>query len=81
MSELVLSLNIRKALYACCPDFLHAYWDRIDASDIGYRLAKDAFWSMARAVISRGLMLAASVLVARMMGKTIYGELGMIQST
>ena len=36
---------------------------------------------MAGAVISRGLMLAATVLVARMLGKTVYGELGMIQST
>ncbi len=36
---------------------------------------------MAGAVISRGLMLAATILVARMLGKTVYGELGMIQST
>lgn len=36
---------------------------------------------MAGAVISRGLMLTASVLVARMLGKTGYGELGMIRST
>ncbi len=36
---------------------------------------------MAGAVISRGLMLCATVLVARMLGKTGYGELGMIQST
>lgn len=32
-------------------------------------------------MISRGLMLGASVLVARMLGKTGYGELGMIKST
>jgi len=36
---------------------------------------------MAGAVISRGLMLAATILVARVLGKTGYGELGMIQST
>ncbi|NOZ40854.1 MAG: oligosaccharide flippase family protein [Planctomycetes bacterium] len=36
---------------------------------------------MAGAVISRGLMLVASILVARMLGKTVYGELGMIRST
>jgi O-antigen/teichoic acid export membrane protein len=36
---------------------------------------------MAGAVISRGLMLAASIFVARMLGKTGFGELGMIQST
>jgi len=54
---------------------------RIQASPLGYRLARGVFWSMAGAVISRGLMLAATVLVARMLGKTVYGELGMIQST
>ena len=36
---------------------------------------------MGGAVISRGLMLVASILVARMLGKTGYGELGMIRST
>ncbi len=54
---------------------------RMQASPLGYRLARGVFWSMAGAVISRGLMLAATVLVARMLGKTVYGELGMIQST
>ncbi|MBA7617220.1 hypothetical protein ES703_24532 [subsurface metagenome] len=53
----------------------------IQTSPLGYRLARGVFWSMAGAVISRGLMLAATVLVARMLGKTVYGELGMIQST
>ncbi len=54
---------------------------RIQASPLGYRLARGVLWSMAGAVISRGLMLAATILVARMLGKTVYGELGMIQST
>jgi O-antigen/teichoic acid export membrane protein len=75
------SIGVKKALYTCCPDFLHPILNRIEKSEIGYRLAKGVFWSMAGAVISRGLMLAAWVLVARMLGKTGYGELGMIQST
>ncbi len=54
---------------------------RIQSSPLGSRLARGMFWSMAGAVISRGLMLAATILVARMLGKTVYGELGMIQST
>ena len=36
---------------------------------------------MTGAVISRGLMLVAFVIVARMLGKTGFGELGMIRST
>jgi len=60
---------------------LRPFLDRIEKSEIGYRLAKGTFWSMAGAVISRGLMLIAFVCVARMLGKTVFGELGMIRST
>lgn len=54
---------------------------KLKTSEVGYRLAKGAFWSMAGAVMSRGLMFVASVAVARMLGKVSFGELGMIQST
>jgi len=54
---------------------------RVEASPLGYRLAKGAFWSLAGAVISRGLGLIASIFVARMLGKTGFGELGIIQNT
>ena len=74
-------LSIKATLEAACPAFLRPYWERLQASALGYRLAKGVFWSMAGAVISRGLMLAASILVARMLGKTGFGELGMIRST
>lgn len=77
----MLNVGVKKAIYTCCPDFLHPILNRVETSEIGYRLAKGAFWSMAGAVISRGLMLAALVLVARMLGKTGFGELGMIRST
>ena len=54
---------------------------RVKASPLGYRLATGVFWSMAGAVISRGLMMVATICVARLLGKRAYGELGMIQST
>jgi len=54
---------------------------RLRSSPLGMRLAKGAFWSLAGAVISRGLALLSSILVARLLGKTGFGELGMIQST
>jgi len=66
---------------AWCPSFLKPALGRIEKSPIGLRLARGVFWSMAGAAISRGLMLCATVLVARMLDKTIFGELGMIQST
>ena len=74
-------MSAKSLVSTCCPPFLRVVLSRIENSPIGYRLARGFFWSIAGAVISRGLMLAATVLVARMLGKSVYGELGMIQST
>lgn len=74
-------MNVKSIASTCCPSFLRPLFDRVENSPIGSRLARGVFWSMAGSVISRGLMLAASVLVARMLGKTGFGELGMIRST
>ncbi len=57
------------------------YRERIKASPLASRLALGAFWSVFGAVISRGLSLIASIFVARMLGKEVFGELGIIQST
>lgn len=75
------SISLKTLAYAYSPSAVHPFFKRIEASDVGSRLARGVFWSMAGSVISRGLMLCATVLVARMLGKTVYGELGMIQST
>ncbi len=45
------------------------------------RFALGAFWSVAGAVISRGFLLAASVVCARFLGKEGFGAMGIIQST
>src|SRR6516164_5265750 len=45
------------------------------------RFVVGAFWSVAGAMISRGFLLAASVVCARFLGKEGFGTLGMIQST
>ncbi|HRT06908.1 MAG TPA: oligosaccharide flippase family protein [Candidatus Paceibacterota bacterium] len=63
------------------PGFLKPLWARLEASPLGYRLARGTFWSLVGAVISKGLALAASIVVARVIGKISFGELGMIQST
>jgi O-antigen/teichoic acid export membrane protein len=76
-----VQMNVRSLMSICCPPFLRSTFEQIENSPIGLRLAHGVFWSMAGSVISRGLTLAATVLVARLLGKTVYGELGMIQST
>lgn len=45
------------------------------------RLLSGAFWSVMGTVVSRACALAAAILAARIIGKTVYGELGIIQST
>ncbi|MBX3733317.1 MAG: oligosaccharide flippase family protein [Verrucomicrobiae bacterium] len=45
------------------------------------RFARAASWNVVGGVASRGLMLVASLLVARTLGDTMFGQLGMIQNT
>ncbi len=78
---MVLSMSLKKLAYTCSPSAIHPFYRRIEVSKVGSRLVHGIFWSIAGSVMSRGLMLCATVLVARMLGKTVYGELGMIQST
>lgn len=73
--------TLRNFLYSACPRQLLPYWDRVESSPLGSRMARGAFWSIGGAVLSRGLMLVASILVARVLGREMYGEYGMIRST
>lgn len=45
------------------------------------RLLRGTFWSMMGTLVSRAMGLAAAILAARIIGKMVYGELGIIQST
>ena len=62
-------------------DLLAQYKQRLIDSPIVYRLARGAFWSLTGGIISRVLTMVSSILVARLLGKDGYGEMGMIQST
>lgn len=75
------SVSVKSVLYRFCPAALRPVWHRIEASPLGYRLARGTFWSLSGMLVSRSLMLVAAVVVARLLGKTGYGEFGMIQST
>lgn len=72
---------MKALIYRFSPGFLSLLYQHIEASPLGYRLAKGAFWSLAGSLISRGLGLVSAILVGRMLGKQEYGELGIIQST
>ncbi len=72
---------MKRILDRCCPPFLEPWKARLEASPLGYRLARGAFWSLAGSFISRGLGLLAAILVGRMLGRDDYGALGIIQNT
>lgn len=74
-------MSIKAIASRYCPPFLKPALDRIENSPTGYRLARGAFWSMSGAACYSGLMFVSTVLVARILGKTGFGELGIIQST
>jgi O-antigen/teichoic acid export membrane protein len=54
---------------------------RLAESPIAYRLARGAFWSVVGGIASRALTMGSSIIVARLLGKEGYGEIGMVQST
>lgn len=64
-----------------CPAFLQPAMKRVLISNVRGRIASGLFWSIAGGVASKGLLLLSSILVARILGTTGYGELGMIQAT
>lgn len=72
---------MKKLVYLLTPKPLRRHLDRIEASPLGYRMARGAFWAVGGAAISRGLMVLASIVAARILGKTAFGELGIIQSS
>ena len=53
------------------------YWQRLKKSP----LFKDSMWSLIGSSVGRGLSLIAGILVARFLGKELYGEFGMIKTT
>jgi O-antigen/teichoic acid export membrane protein len=63
------------------PRPLLPFWERFESSPWAARLAHGLFWSSFGAVASRGLAIVSSIIVARVLGAEMFGELGIIQST
>jgi O-antigen/teichoic acid export membrane protein len=73
--------ELKRTLRRLTPDAVHDWRARIESTPIGKRLLHGAFWSTMGTMAARALALVAAVLAARIIGKTHYGELGIIQST
>lgn len=53
----------------------------LPANSLRRRFVKGAFWSVIASLVSQGMRFLSFVIVARILGKTGFGELGMIQHT
>ena len=54
---------------------------KLQSSDIAKRIAHGTFWMFAGTAIGKFLVLIAGIIVANILGKEQYGELGLVRST
>ena len=50
-------------------------------SDIGKRIASGAFWSFTGTALAKLIVRISGIICARILGKELYGEFGMVRST
>jgi len=74
-------INFGKIAGRFMPAPLRYYWDNRATSPVGYRLAHGAFWSMIGTGIPQAITMITSILVARMLGKELLGQYGMVINT
>ena len=74
----MISMNLNAFAQALLPV---AIYKRLSASDIGKRLARGSFWAMVNALVTKGASFVQAILLARILGITVYGEWGILLST
>ena len=57
--------------------YIETYWKQIKQSV----LLKDSLWAVVGNIVGKGLSLIAGIGVARLLGKDIYGEYGLLKNT
>lgn len=64
-----------------CPRFCKPVFDRVKYSPIGKQVLSGAFWSVLGTGLARGLTFCMMVLIARILGKEVFGEFGLVRAT
>ncbi len=72
-----INFNAVKSMFS----FFAANMPKFDDATIMSRFMKGIFWSLSSSVLVRILALISSVIIARLLGKEGFGELGTIQNT
>lgn len=60
---------------------LHSRINKLRKSENAVALLSSGAWVLASSVLSRGLLLFATIIVAKFIDKNVYGEFGIIRST
>lgn len=60
---------------------LYTLYNRLRTSDIVVRLAKGSFWSFTGTAAGKFFVLLTGIICARILGKEMFGELGIVRST
>lgn len=60
---------------------INIYFKNIKSRLLNSSIAKDSFWALVGSVLGKGLSLIAGIVVARFLGKEVYGEFGMVKTT
>lgn len=63
------------------PGKLREPLSEISPNSLSGRIARISFWALSGSVISKAFLLVSTIFVARILGKSQYGELGIILST
>lgn len=74
-------MNVRAFIDRCSHPWVRGLMMRLDASPLGVRLLRGAFWSLMGSLIARALGLVAAIAVGRLIGRLEFGELGVVQNT
>ncbi len=78
----LMNKYIKRKIKTIIPSPAINIWEKkIRSSPLAYRVFHGSFWSLLGAVVSKGFVLLTSIIIARLLGKTTYGQFGMIQST
>ena len=73
--------KIIAALINRLPSKARKYLTRIIEGEISGRIARGSVWAFSGSIISKSLMLLSTIIIARLLGKTNFGQFGIIQST
>lgn len=76
-----MNKKLKNKILTIAPTFVTNFISKIFQSDINKKIANGAFWSLSGTIVSKGLLVISSIIVARILGAEVFGQAGIIRST